>query len=58
MSFASANNVPVGAMSSATGGVAVVVNSLDATTDTIVISVPATKAAGGKLFARLAVTAQ
>ncbi|MEI6674778.1 MAG: LamG-like jellyroll fold domain-containing protein [Verrucomicrobiota bacterium] len=58
LSFASANNVPVGAMSSATGGVAVVVNSLDATTDTIVISVPATKAAGGKLFARLAVTAQ
>ena len=56
LSFASANNVPVGAASSSTNGVDVAVSVMDAGTDTIVISVPATKAAGGKLFARLTAT--
>ncbi|MEI6676775.1 MAG: autotransporter-associated beta strand repeat-containing protein, partial [Verrucomicrobiota bacterium] len=56
LSFPVANDVPVGAVTSATGGVNVTVSTLDAATDTIVISVPLTKAAGGKLFARLAAT--
>ncbi|MEI6676134.1 MAG: autotransporter-associated beta strand repeat-containing protein [Verrucomicrobiota bacterium] len=56
LSFPSANAVPVGAASSATGGVNVTVSTLDAATDTIVITVPAAKAAGGKLFGRLAAT--
>ncbi|MEI6675713.1 MAG: hypothetical protein WCO57_11100, partial [Verrucomicrobiota bacterium] len=56
LSFPSANDVPVGVVSSSTNGVDVVVNVLDAATDTIIITVPLAKAAGGKLFARLAVT--
>ncbi len=56
LTFPSANNVPVGAASSSTGGVDVLVSSLDADTDTIVISVPVAKAAGGRLFGRLAAT--
>ncbi len=54
--FLSANDVPVGAASSSTNGVDVAVNVLDADTDTIVISVPVAKAAGGRLFGRLAAT--
>ncbi|MEI6656024.1 MAG: autotransporter-associated beta strand repeat-containing protein, partial [Verrucomicrobiota bacterium] len=56
LSFPSANNVPVGVGNSSTNGVDVVVSVLDAATDTIVISVPVAKAAGGRLFGRLAVT--
>ena len=56
LTFPSANNVPVGVGSSSSGGVDVLVSSLDADTDTIVISVPVAKAAGGRLFGRLAVT--
>jgi autotransporter-associated beta strand protein len=50
-----ANDVPVGASSSATNGVTVNITQgvPDSQTDTIVITVPAAKAAGGKLFGRL-----
>ena len=50
-----ANDIPVGAASSVTNEVSVdIAESVpDALTDTIVITVPATKAVGGKLFGRL-----
>ena len=55
LTFPALNTVPVGATSSATGGVGVSIteNSPDSATDTIVITVPAAKAAGGKLFGLL-----
>ena len=55
LTFPALNTVPVGATSSATGGVGVAVteNSPDTATDTIVITVSAAKAAGGKLFGLL-----
>jgi len=59
LTFKSPDEVPVGAVSSTSGGVAVAVteNNPDAATDTIVITVPAAKAAGGgKLFDRLHAT--
>jgi autotransporter-associated beta strand protein len=62
LSFPSpANDIPVGASSSVTNGVTVNITQgvPDSQTDTIVITVPAAKAAGGKLFGRLkAVQAQ
>ncbi len=50
-----ANEVPVGATDSTTNtiGVDVAENAADADTDIITITIPAAKAAGGKLFARL-----
>ena len=58
LNFQSANDVPVGATSSTTNGVGVVVteDSPDAATDTIVITVPAANAPNGKLFGRLRAT--
>lgn len=58
LTFPGANDVPVGAVSSTTGGVAVdfTKGSPDVDTDTIVITVPAAKAAGGKVFGRLRAT--
>ncbi|MCP5545604.1 MAG: autotransporter-associated beta strand repeat-containing protein [Akkermansiaceae bacterium] len=55
LSFPPANDVPVGAVDSVTDGVIVDVteDDPDADTDTIVITVPAAKAPGGKLFGRL-----
>ena len=53
LTFPVANAVPIGAASSTTGGIDVAITKYDATTDTIVITVPAAKAAGGKLFGRL-----
>ncbi|MEI6655685.1 MAG: MBG domain-containing protein [Verrucomicrobiota bacterium] len=60
LGFPSSNNVPVAAVSSATNGVTVDVtgNSPDAATDLIVITVPANKAANGRLFGRLGVAIQ
>jgi autotransporter-associated beta strand protein len=53
--FPPANNVPIGAISSATDGITVDVaeDNPDSVTDTITITVPAAKALGGKLFGRL-----
>ena len=51
--FPALNTVPIGAGSSSAGGIGVAVSSHDVDTDTIVITVPAAKAAGGKLFGRL-----
>ncbi len=58
LGFPDSNNVPVGGVSSSSDGVNVAVteNSPDADTDLIVITVPAAKAAGGKLFGRLGAT--
>lgn len=56
LSFPSpANDVPVGASDSTSDGIVVDVteDSPDADTDTIVVTVPAARAAGGKLFGRL-----
>jgi hypothetical protein len=53
LTFPEANNVPIGATGSTTNGVTVAVTSLNSTTDTIVVTVPAAKAVGGKLFGRL-----
>ncbi|MEI6674967.1 MAG: MBG domain-containing protein [Verrucomicrobiota bacterium] len=60
LGFPSSNNVAVAAVSSATNGVTVDVtgNNPDADTDLIVITVPASKAASGKLFGRLGVAIQ
>ena len=58
LAFPPSNDVPVGAVDSTTGGVTVKVteNSPDLETDTIVITVPVAKAAGGRLFGRLRAT--
>ncbi len=50
-----ASDVPVGAEDSSTAGITVDVteNSPDADTDTIIITVPASKAMGGRIFGRL-----
>jgi hypothetical protein len=55
LTFPPANNVPVGAVDSAAGGITVDVteDDPDAETDTIVNTVPAANAGGGKLFGRL-----
>ena len=57
LTFPSPNDVPVGSVSSSTGGVAVNVaaNLPDADTDSIVVTVPAADAAGGQLYGRLKV---
>ena len=53
LTFPTLNTVTVGAGSSSTDGIGVAVSSHDVDTDTIVITVPAAKAAGGRLFGRL-----
>lgn len=53
LTFPEANNVPIGTTGSTSNGVTVAVTSLNSTTDTIVVTVPAAKAVGGKLFGRL-----
>lgn len=56
MAFQSpANEVPVGAVDSTTNGIEVDVaeNAADADTDIVTITIPAAKAAGGRLFGRL-----
>jgi autotransporter-associated beta strand protein len=55
LAFPPANNVPVGAVDSTTGGITVEVtkDNPDADTDTVVITIPAANASGGKLFGRL-----
>jgi hypothetical protein len=60
LSFPLSNNVTVGSAGSTTNGVTVDVteNNPDVDTDLIVVSVPASKAVGGKLFGRLGVTIQ
>ncbi len=59
LTFTTFNTVPVGAVSSTVNGIVinVVEDSPDPATDLIVITVPAAKAAGGKLFGRLNATA-
>ncbi len=59
LTFPTPNAVPVGTVSNTSDGVVVNVteNTPDSATDTIVITVPAIKAAGGKLFGRLNATA-
>lgn len=55
LTFPPANDVPVGATDSATGGITVDIteDSPSADTDSIIITVPAVNAVGGKLFGRL-----
>jgi autotransporter-associated beta strand protein len=53
LTFPAGNDVPIGATGSTTNGVTVAVTSLNSTTDTIVVTVPAAKAVGGKVFGRL-----
>ncbi len=53
LTFPALNTVPIGATSSTTDGIIVAISVFDAATDTITITVPASKAAGGKLFGRL-----
>jgi hypothetical protein len=53
LTFPAGNDVPIGATGSTVNGVTVAVTSLDTTTDTIVVTVPAAKALGGKVFGRL-----
>ncbi len=59
LTFNANDAVTVGATSATTNGVTVTVaeDSPDAATDTITITVPASKASGGKLFGRLQATA-
>ena len=53
LTFPQLNTVPIAATSSYTAGINVAITSYDAATDKIVITVPTTKATGGKLFGRL-----
>ena len=53
LTFPAGNDVPIGATGSTVNDVTVAVTSLNTTTDTIVVTVPAAKAAGGKVFGRL-----
>ena len=53
LTFPQLNSVSIGAVSSSTNGINVAITSYDAATDTIVITVPVAKAAGGRLFGRL-----
>lgn len=53
LTFPAGNDVPIGATGSTVNDVTVAVTSLDTTTDTIVVTVPAAKAVGGKVFGRL-----
>ncbi len=58
LTFPILNSVPIGDMSSSMDGIHVTITNFDAATDTIVVTVPAAKAAGGKLFGRLQAAAQ
>ena len=58
LTFPILNSVPVGDMSSSMNGINVTITNFDAATDTIVVTVPAAKAAGGKLFGRLQAAVQ
>ncbi|MCF7731604.1 MAG: hypothetical protein K9N23_07945 [Akkermansiaceae bacterium] len=53
LTFPPLNSVPIGAAGSTVDGIHVAITHFDAATDMIVITVPAAKAAGGKLFGRL-----
>ena len=53
LTFPAPNSVPIGAVGSSLDGITVAISSYDAATDTVVITVPAAKAAAGKLFGRL-----
>ena len=53
LTFPAGNDVPIGATGSTVNDVTVAVTSLNTTTDTIVVTVPAAKAVGGKVFGRL-----
>jgi hypothetical protein len=53
LTFPLPNTIPIGPVSSTTDGIAIAISNLDASTHTIVITIPAAKAVGGRLFARL-----
>ena len=53
MSFPAQNRVTIGATSSTFDGISVAVGTFDASTDNIIVIVPAIKAQTGKLFGRL-----
>jgi len=52
----SVNNVPIGSTTATTNGVTVTVTAKDNANDTIVVTVPSSKAANGKIFGRLSAT--
>jgi Carbohydrate esterase, sialic acid-specific acetylesterase len=58
LAFTTVNSMPVGAVGATVSGLVMTVaeNTPDAVTDDIVITVPASKSAGGKLFGRLRAT--
>ncbi|MCX6877135.1 MAG: hypothetical protein NTW21_25495 [Verrucomicrobia bacterium] len=56
LTFPTLNTVPIGAAGSTSDGINVAITSYDAATDTIIVTVPAAKATGGKLFGRLHAT--
>jgi autotransporter-associated beta strand protein len=53
LTFPALNTAPIGATSSSFDGVTITISSFDATTENIVIAVPATKALNGRLFGKL-----
>ncbi len=52
----SVNNVPVGSTTATTNGVTVTVTAKDNANETVVVTVPSSKAANGKIFGRLSAT--
>ena len=53
LTFPMQNSVPIGATGSTVDGIHVAISNLDPATETIIVTVPEAKAAGGKLFGRL-----
>ena len=53
LTFPTLNTIPINSTSSSADGVTVAISNFDAATETIIITVPAAKVVGGKLFGRL-----
>jgi hypothetical protein len=53
LTFQAPNTVPIGAANSSPDGITVAISNHDVDTQTILITVPAAKAAGGRMFGRL-----
>ena len=53
LTFPALNTVTIGATSSSADGISIVITNFDVATETIVITVPAARAPGGRLFGRI-----
>ena len=53
LTFPALNSISIGATSSSSGGISVAISNLDAATETILVTVPASNVQNGKVFGRL-----